>query len=527
MLLERVFFYLRIILVIAGLVCSATYAQHSMTSKLLSESQDSEFQEIHQKLILMLIEIDAKRSSDSNSFTSIQNMLNLLVSTANAADGKRCFYGGWPSIEVAGECSPPWVAKKSGSFANEYAGHLYTSEVSCGASALMRCNPLLFGASSTEGGKCIQISPASTLTQRCAIESRELRPEHLELLKNDDISRDKYAELLDEVMNYCSEESKSVDCYHLAKQVQTTLDQVAAEGDGKLCGQLLAPIVDTDNFRNLLSVLGTPPKVVSEKWAAPLEVDFVEACAIEGMSDEAQKNCQDLLASGDVPTNALLFALDGLKRNSTSFKTNKCFDKANGFNNVFSHYSTPGVGGKGEFVGNLASGIKNKCTMIINDYDDRIKTHGGSYKCQTSMYYIDLCKSGPKVEKSYSYVGYGTCKNNKGFLNESGAGTTLLGFSVTSNQAFSFAKTDKAYNAIRKNMGGRIPSLALFGLQNSNNRSSTDYKYLHVGAYTSAGCPSIDPKNGWMVDKLASEGPSVVVGYKEGEMESFDKCGDE
>lgn len=505
-------------------MCGRSFAG---TSKLLFKADQSELLDIHQNLIRMLLEIESAEYKENNqkSYSLIKNLWNAVMAEAHAADGKRCFYGGWASIEVSGECKAPWVARKSGSFAKEFAGHLYTSDVSCGASALMRCNPLLFGASSTEGGKCVNISPESTLTQRCALESKELQTEHLELLKNDDVTRDKYAELLDEVMNYCQEEKKSVDCYFLAKQVQSTLDQISAEGDVKLCGELLNPIVDTENFQNLLSVLDTPPKVVSEKWAAPLDPNFEEACAIEGMSEEAQKNCQDILSGGEVPTNALLFALDGMKRNSTSFKTNECFDKGKGFNGVFNHFSTPGVSGKGDFMAHMGEGIKNKCTMIINDYDDRISTHGGSYKCQTTMYYVDLCKN--KVKKSYSYVGYGTCKKNKGFTNETGQGTSLLGFAVTSKNAFAFQKTDDSYNSIRKSMGGRIPSVALFGIQNTNNRSSIDYKYLHVGAYTSAGCPSIDPKNGWMIDEMASKGPSIVVGYKEGEMESFDKCGDE
>lgn len=212
---------------------------------------------------------------------------------------------------------------------------------------------------------------------------------------------------------------------------------------------------------------------------------------------------------------------------ANEFKTNKCFDQAKGFDKIFDHYSTPKEESKEGFTATLENGIQNKCTMIINDYDDRIATHGKNIKCKARMYYINLCKSEPEVIKDYSYVGFGTCKGNKGFKNETDQGTTLLGFSVTSSEAFAFAKSDASYNAIRKKLDGRIPSVSLFGLQNSNNRSSTDYKYLHVGAYTSAGCPSIDPSNAWMIDEMASDGPSVVVGYKEGEMESFDKCGDE
>ena len=48
------------------------------------------------------------------------------------------------------------------------------------------------------------------------------------------------------------------------------------------------------------------------------------ACDIPGMSAKAKKNCSQLLEDGEVPKNAFLFTLDGLKRNASSFKTNKC-----------------------------------------------------------------------------------------------------------------------------------------------------------------------------------------------------------
>ncbi len=251
---------------------------------------------------------------------------------------------------------------------------------------------------------------------------------------------------------------------------------------------------------------------------------FHDACSIPGMSDLAQKNCELTLEKGIVPRKAFLFAMKGLKRNATRFETKGCFDKKSGFENVFGHYSTPGLSNKADLESALDSGIPNKCSLIINDYDDLLRTHGGSYRCQAAMYYIDLCGTLPKVQKSYSWVGYGTCKNKRGFKNQSGQGTSLLGFSVTATQSFNFQKSDAAYTRIRRELGGKVPAVALFGLQNSNNGSAIDYKYLHVGAYTSAGCPSIDKKNAWMIEALAEKGPSVVVGYKDGQMEEFEKC---
>jgi hypothetical protein len=251
---------------------------------------------------------------------------------------------------------------------------------------------------------------------------------------------------------------------------------------------------------------------------------FHGECQIEGMSELARKNCQMVLENGLVPRNAFLFAMKGLQKNATQFKSRACFDQKAGFEDVFGHYSTPGLESQGDLEAALETGIPNKCSLIINNYDELLRTHDGSYRCQATMYYIDLCGLLPEVHKSYSWVGYGTCKNKRGFKNQSGQGTSLLGFSVTGTQSFNFQKSDSAYNAIRRSLGGKVPAVALFGLQNSNNGSAVDYKYLHVGAYTSAGCPSIDKKNAWMIEKLAEQGPSVVVGYREGQMEDLDEC---
>jgi hypothetical protein len=287
-------------------------------------------------------------------------------------------------------------------------------------------------------------------------------------------------------------------------------------------------------------------------WQAP-DITSEEACNIEGMNEQAKANCVKIFADNKVPKNAFLFALDGLKRNSQSFQTNKCFDTFKGKDDNGNpvnladrmrtkHQSMGKMREPSDFSDKLDKGIPNKCTMILNDYDDLIKTHGGTYKCKAAMYYIDMCASKPSVTKTYSYVGYGTCKgtakskggytakekkanlNANPFHNASNHGTSLLGFSVTGGNRFTYGSQSKAYKAIRKQLGGRVPATPLFGFQNSNNGAAVDFKYLHVGAYTSAGCPSIDPKYSEWIDKLADDGPSVVVGYKEGKMEGFEGC---
>lgn len=271
-------------------------------------------------------------------------------------------------------------------------------------------------------------------------------------------------------------------------------------------GQRRRPCVNPDAGRH------NPPIADAD------EVDGRGACDIAGTNAQWKRNCKALINSGRVPNQAFLFALKAMKKNSSSFKSKKCYKLASS-----GHYSMKGMN-KSRFEGAMSGGIPNKCQMMINNYDERITTHGGSYKCKTAQYYIDLCSGSPKVEKSFSYVGYGTCKSGRGFRNKSGQGTSLLGAFVTANHTFNFQKRDASYSAIARQLGGTVPATPLIGLQSSNNGASPDLKYLHVGAYTSAGCPSVPPKDAGKIKKLAANGPSLVVNYKQGQMEDIDKC---
>ncbi|OIQ16753.1 MAG: hypothetical protein BM556_13910 [Bacteriovorax sp. MedPE-SWde] len=251
-------------------------------------------------------------------------------------------------------------------------------------------------------------------------------------------------------------------------------------------------------------------------------------CHIESYGKDWMQNCDKVLASGKVPKKAFKYTLKMMKMNSQEFKNDQCFQLAGK-----SHKSMMGLTKSGAKK-MMSNGLKNKCQVIINDYDERISTHGGALKCKTAMYYIDICKKTPQIKKDYSFVGYGTCKKKRGFSNKTNQGTNLLGAFITHNRSFNFTKVrngvkDKYYENIRrwikkKTGKGKIPSVALIGIQKNNSRAAADYKYLHVGAYTSAGCPSIDRTNYWMINKLTDNGPSIVVNYKEGAMEDIKNC---
>jgi len=493
---------------------------------------------IHQAVLKIVSSIDYDRENLRKKTT----FWSLLINDAIAGNTDRCFFGGWISLEVNGDCQPPWRMQNNSAFKSQFEDQTYTPEYYCSnrsdvtdSSNMVRCNPSFYGADS-EGAKCVSMTPNSSITERCHQASTGLIDNHIENFLSSSANRSRYATLVAELINFCSDH-RNYTCHSMAKQLTWQLEQMRDNEAVNLCAHgFVDDILEVPDFEEILRLVSEPPEEVPEIWAPPIEEDFLEACNIEGMTEEAKANCQALLGSGDIPRNALLFTLEGMKRNASEFKTNQCFDGRPEFETRFSdsngykHHSLVGLDSSDDFEAKLEGGITNKCSMVINDVGNRLESHGGSLKCRMKTFHINLCGDAPRVRETAAWVGYGTCKKGNGHKNKEGEGTTLLGFHVTGAQTFNFGKDDGPYNQIRSNYArsrqNRIPSLALFGLQNSNNGSMTDYKYIHIGAYTSAGCPSLmaTDDNYDLIEELAANGPSVVVNYKEGEMEPFQKC---
>lgn len=240
-----------------------------------------------------------------------------------------------------------------------------------------------------------------------------------------------------------------------------------------------------------------------------------EACRMSGVSAQWVRNCEKLYSAG-IPKDALDYALNVMKLNDDSFESNKCYKVANS-----SHYSMRGVT-KRSFENKMAGGLPNKCQMVINDTRQKL----GNFRAR--MYYIDLCSgSSPKVTKTYFNMGTGTFRNN--YADSSGEHTTVKGAFFTNYKSFSFQKNNAAYQRVKsrvRTLSGtyKAPSVQLFGLQNSNNNAGPNLKYMHVSGYQSSwGCPSIAPENYWMIEKLANNGPSLVLNYGTN-MENINRC---
>lgn len=532
------YLFLFSLLISNSLLAKINWKQVDASLELATKDQRSH---IHKSVLLIISSIDRDRQTEATR-SKKTTFWSLFFSEAIAGNNDRCFYGGWMSVEVNGECQAPWAMQRNAAFQAQFPDQTYTPEYYCSnrsdvtdSSNMIRCNPSFFGADS-EGGKCVTMTPNSSLSERCHQASVGLVDNHIEAFLADSAHRSRYSTLAAELINYCSSK-RTYSCHSMAKQLEWQLEQMRENTEVALCAPgLVDSFLELPEFEEIIRLVNEPPEAVPEIWAPPLNSDDSEACNIEGMTEEAKANCIALLGGDSIPKNALLFALEGLKRNSTSFETDRCFNGRPEFEQRFSdsrgrkHHSLAGLDSSSDFRSKLENGIPNKCSMVINDVGDRLESHGGALKCKMKTFHIDLCGSSPSVRETSAWVGYGTCKLNRGHENTEGRGTTLLGFQVTSPQAFSFSKDDTHYNRIRNDYAQsrerRIPSLALFGLQNSNNGSMTDFKYLHIGAYTSAGCPSLMPtdENYDLIESLAANGPSVVVNYKEGEMEPFQKC---
>jgi hypothetical protein len=240
------------------------------------------------------------------------------------------------------------------------------------------------------------------------------------------------------------------------------------------------------------------------------------------------QNCQQLFKKSDIPKDALRFTMKSLVKNLYEFKSNKCYKMPSS-----KHYSSAGQT-KENFKKRMELGIPNKCQIMINDTRQKLpKGHDDNYELRRQSYYIDLCKkSGPSVTKLYFNLGEKTLSND--YKNAEGYKTTVLGAFLTNTDTFDLSFNGSKYRKLRVDMEEHMgkhyaPGLLLYGLQETNNNAALNVKYLHVSPYKSShGCPSIYYKNYWMIEELATNGPSLVVNYgPEIKMDDIDLCSED
>lgn len=554
-LLKNLFLLLIFLVPLMSFAQLPSSVKWKQVDRYIQQADKKDFQALHKHVVLLYSSLDEEGEEEQLKKSTF--LWNLLISSAIADDRERCFYGGWISVKIGGECQAPWRIRSDEQINEAFPGHIYTREHTCGPNDVMRCNPILFGEGA-DGAKCVKIDPREKITQKCYEASAELLPNHLQNIANDPTLRAQYATMVEEVVTHCREKNNH-SCHNMAKSIDWIINTPVI-GDNFLescLNDLKETIGDYSGLEEINRMVLTKPPKIPGIWEPDTDLSDEGACNISGLTADQKAKCVELLGNGDVPRDALLFTLDGIRRNADEFKTNQCFDQSSGYDKQFSnkHYSLGGMDEPSDFTKKMEKGIKNKCRFIINDVGDPQESHGGELKCLMTTYVVNICTG--ESRKTKAWLGYGTCKRGRGNKNVTEQGTTLLGFHVANDTSVAFAKNDKSYNDIRdryseywRNNGGevrqvtrngrkvnvvydqygnranRVPTLALFGLQHTNNRSMQDYKYLHIGAYTSAGCPSLveSPENYKLIEELGRDGPSVIVNYKEGQMDDYEKC---
>jgi hypothetical protein len=503
-------------------------------SKIIS---NKDFVKRHNALIEVLIKYDIDQNYPEDiikegELHSSFNLYQLILSDAYADSPQICFFGGWPTYKQGGRCRTPWKFKNDSSL--KAYGPRYDYPHNCGGDNLFRCNPTLFGSAPSGKGQCIKFKSYSEITKKCHEKTKNNIDKLYEEYKSNNTFRKNYQKTTRKITTFCQNNSAYKACNYLLQSI--------SDLKAKICANEIEPILNKEKVSVLKKILGVIPipqkrptspilptsKPVKQAAVKTGRLVGNKSCQIEGTSAKWRSNCAKLFKS-KIPNEALKYALNVLKVNATSFKTNKCFNKK-GLKSS-KHHSMKGLTANKLKNNLLKNGVKNKCQIVINNTDDRSPSPKRD-NCRGKMYYIDLCSgSSPKVTEDYFNLGTGTCRNGKnGFKNGSGLRTTVKGAFFTHVKTFDFIDATKQKAIYRKTVRNtkglkKAVAVQLFGIQNTNNLSSKTGKYMHISPHRSSwGCPSIRPKNYYMIQALAKNGPSLVLNWGKKGREDLNKC---
>lgn len=268
-----------------------------------------------------------------------------------------------------------------------------------------------------------------------------------------------------------------------------------------------APVVTTTTPPAKADDTGSQPETTTAS-ADQLKVSSGE-CAFKDAV--MQKNCQKLVAqanSGALPKKAVLFALKVFQETAGNY----C-----GGNTIDNKY-------------------RNKCSFFVTDLD---AVYGGNQN-RSPAYLIDLC-AGDKKRTQLNDVVYKTFTNRgtgsggrRGTANYSdvpGSKTTLPGIFMTKGLS-GFDPYPSSAPKYQNMLGYRrndprcegkgtwknqflknCPVLRL-EVERLTNTRTDDSKPMHTSPFqSSAGCPSLDKKDNWVMRHLASQGNSLYVAH--------------
>ncbi|TNE96677.1 MAG: hypothetical protein EP326_12910 [Deltaproteobacteria bacterium] len=376
---------LLVTLVLLGLSFHS-YAFESLDEKqivrALEEVNQEEFNLIYENVITHLKEAEQDEEFESRfslRFLSSPkfSLINILIQSGFVVSGydDLCFFGGWMSKKGGnGKCRVPWDMRRHTGFKNQHSAHVYSKEYNCGG-INFRCNPMLFGTSSTGKGQCVKYDPVKNLSARCSAASKNNIDNHLKNLKEDPILREKFAHYLKFLIKECRG-SRGATCSVLQGHLKMVYSKAIKSNDKNICKAVVEPLIKAKDFIQVGARIESPPVARRPSDTA----DELPETGLSSVEEKLFKNYKKL--GGD----------------SKAFSHVMCFFKK--------HQSSSFKGGHGRKLK-----IKEKCKIIINDY-----TKSSSQK---RLFILNRCTGKVSAMQSSHGVGGGSGSGTNSLANAS------------------------------------------------------------------------------------------------------------
>ncbi len=237
---------------------------------------------------------------------------------------------------------------------------------------------------------------------------------------------------------------------------------------------------------------------IAEQVCAPLH-----DARFQGPNYQARiSNCEDMVLRQKVKNlGALQYTIQYFANNFGKLRDSSCAIQRLGSDDQCSLCEKPAE---------VEKGIRNGCTMVINDIENNHPQHSN----RSTGYFIDLCARNPAQNLKTFYVNRGKGHAGQSMYDDvGGRRTTLMGAFLTDTmvQPFSPYSNPGRYQNL---CGIRTPlQVRLVGL-NATNNDSEESKPMHVSPYESSfGCPSVSCESVPIMKNLAENGPSLVMNY--------------
>lgn len=228
--------YQKLLILVYVVMCSSLFAKDKFKFTDIDAKKLNNYQIrlLHKYMIDFYISVDELYAKKEAKQTS---NFNFTLFNAYAANGDRCFFGGWPSVEWGGKCSSPWNQNVPGMPDNSYEA--------CAEANTHRCNPTIFAVGAET--PCVSVGRGyQDFTKNC----KEVSEVNLEAIARDlanDGGQERIRAMLGQANEFCARWTEEKDseydgCSELQQRLEDLLQRLtAAEADEDENGCIAEP----------------------------------------------------------------------------------------------------------------------------------------------------------------------------------------------------------------------------------------------------------------------------------------------